>query len=139
MKKTSYIKAITDGSFQGFCVIKLLLGLAFSQFASETPMENHLIIACIVALLTGIVYFLLIRKEHNNKSLFKLSAISFLCFIVSSPILFALPFTIFPQREIGDTEGIFLMLVLAFFFITALVVRLGFLVGVLVWNKKRVK
>ncbi len=137
MKKTSYIKAITDGVIQGFCGTKLLLGITFSQFASEAPIQTYVVIACILALFTATIYFFLIHKERSNKNLLTLSAISFLSFAISSPILFALPFSILPQREIGDTEGIFLMLVLAFFFITAVVIRLGVLVGVLVKNKNK--
>ena len=137
MKLKQSLTSIADGVIQGFCVTKVLLGITFSQFASETPMENHLIIACIVALLTAIVYFLLMHKEQNNKKVLKITAISFLCFIVSSPIFIALPFSIFPQREIGDAEGIGLMLVLASFFITAFVVRLGILIGICVRNKRK--
>ncbi len=137
MKLKQYLISILDGILQGFCGTKLLLGLTFSQFASEIPLRTYVVIACLLALFTAIIYFLLIHKERNNKNLLKLSAISFLFFAVSSPILFALPFTILPQREIGDTEGIFLMLVLAFFFITAVVVRLGISIGVLVRNKKK--
>jgi len=136
MKRKQILISITDGIFQGFCVIKLLLGLAFSQFANETPTENHLIIACIVALLTATVYFLLICKENNNKNLLKLSAISFLCFVISSPILFALPFSIFPQREMGNADGFIIMFIFAAFLITAFVIRLGIFIGVLVRNKR---
>lgn len=137
MKFKQYLISIADGVILAFCGTKVLLGITFSQFASETPMENHLIIACIVALLTAIIYFLLIRKERSIKNILKLSAISFLCFVISSPIQLALPFSIFPQREIGDAEGIGLMLVLASFFITAVVVRLGILIGVWVRNKRK--
>ena len=136
MKRTNYIKAIADGVLQGFCGTKVLLGIAFSQFATETPIETHLIIACLIPLITAIVYFLLIHKEQSNKNLLKLSATSFLCFVISFPILFALPFTVFPQREIGDAEGIGLMLIVSFFILSAVVLRLGTFVGVLVRNKK---
>ena len=136
MKKTSYIKAIADGILQGFCGTKLLLGLTFSQFAIETPIETHLVIACLIPLITAIVYFLLIHKEQSNKNLLKLSATSFLSFVFSSPILFAMPFTVFPQREIGDAEGIGLMLIVSFFILSAVVLRLGTFVGILVRNKK---
>lgn len=136
MKRTSYIKAIADGILQGFCGTKLLLGLTFSQFAIETPIETHLVIACLIPLITAIVYFLLIHKEQSNKNLLKLSATSFLSFVFSSPILFAMPFTVFPQREIGDAEGIGLMLIVSFFILSAVVLRLGTFVGILVRNKK---
>ena len=60
MKKTSYINAITDGIFQGFCGTKFVLGLIFSKFVSEMQLETHLVIACLIALFTAIIYFLLI-------------------------------------------------------------------------------
>lgn len=137
MKKTSYFKSIADGVLQGFCGTKLLLGLTFSQFATEIPLETYLVIGCFIAIFTAVIYFLLIHKEQSNKNLLKLSAISFLCFAVSSPILFALPFTIFPQRELGNADGFLIMFVFTSFFITAIVVRLGILVGVLVRNKRK--
>ena len=136
IKKTSCIKAIADGILQGFCGTKLLLGVTFSQFASEAPLQTHIIIGCLIALFTAIIYFLFIHEEGNNKNLLKFSAISFLCFVISSPILFALPFTIFPQREIGDADGLMYMLILTFFLITAVIVRVGIFVGILVRNKK---
>lgn len=137
MKFKQYLISIVDGILQGFCGTKLLLGITFSQFATKMQLETHLVIACLIALFTAIFYFLLIHKEQNNRNLLKFSAISFLCFIVSSPILFASPFSIFPQREIGDTEGIGLMLTLSFFLITAVVVRLGILIGMFIKNKKQ--
>ncbi len=136
MKSKQYLISILDGILQGFCETKLLLGITFSQFANEAPLQTHIITGCLIAFFTAISYFLLIHKERNKKNLLKLSAISFLCFVVSSPILFALPFSIFPQREIGDAEGIGLMLILASFFITAFVVRLGILFGMITKNKK---
>ncbi len=137
MKLKQYLISIADGFLQGFFGTKVLLGIAFSQFADKISLQPFLITGCLIAFFTAIFYFLLIHKERNNKNLLKLSAISFLCFAVSSPILFALPFSIFPQREMGNADGFIIMFVLASFLITAIVVRLGILVGIFIKNKKR--
>jgi len=137
MKFKHYLISILDGILQAFCATKVLLGITFSQFASEMPIETHLIIGCFIAIFTAVIYFLLIHKEQNNKNLLKLSAISFLCFAVSTPILFALPFSIFPQREMGNADGFIIMFIFASFLITAIVIRLGILIGVLVRNKRK--
>ncbi len=136
MKIKKILLSFADGVIQGFCGTKLLLGITFSLFASEMPIETHFVIGCFIALFTAINYFLLIHKERNNKNLLKLSIISFLCFVISSPILFALPFSIFPQREMENADGFIIMFIFASFLITAIVVRLGILIGVLVRNKK---
>ena len=137
MKFKQYLISIADGIFQGFCGTKLLLGVTFSQFASEAPLQTHIIIGCLIALFTAIIYFLFMHEEGNNKNLLKFSAISFLCFIVSSPILFALPFSIFPQREIGNADGFIIMFIFTSFLITAIVIRLGILIGMFIKNKKQ--
>ncbi len=136
MKVKKFLISTIEGVLQGFCGTKFLLGLTFSMFASEMSLQTLLVIGCIVAIFTAIIYFLLIHKEQNNKNILRFSATSFLCFAISSPVFFALPFSIFPQREIGDAEGIFLILIFAFFFITAVIVRLGILVSVIFRNKK---
>ena len=136
MKLKQYLTSIADGVIQGFCVTKVLSGIAFSQFVFKITLQPFLIIGCIVALITAIFYFLLLSKERSNKNTLKFSAISFLSFVVSSPILFALPFTIFPQREIGNADGLMFMLILTAFLITAVVVRLVILLGMLIKNRK---
>ena len=136
MKLKQYLTSIADGVIQGFCVTKVLSGIAFSQFILKITLQPFLIIGCIVALITAIFYFLLLSKERSNKNTLKFSAISFLSFVVSSPILFALPFTIFPQREIGNADGLMFMLILTAFLITAVVVRLVILLGMLIKNRK---
>ncbi len=136
MKLKQTLTSIADGVIQGFCVTKVLSGIAFSQFVLKITLQPFLIIGCIIALVTATFYFLLLFKEKSNKSILKISAISFLSFVFSSPILFALPFTIFPQREIGDADGLMYMLILTFFLITAVIVRLGIFVGILIRNKK---
>ena len=121
--------------YKVFCVTKVLSGIAFSQFVLKITLQPFLIIGCIIALVTATSYFFSLFKEKSNKNTLKISAISFMSFIISSTILFALPFTIFPQREIGDADGLMYMLILTFFLITAFIVRLGIFVGVLVRNK----
>lgn len=135
MKSKQYFIPTLDGFFQGFCVIKLLLDYFVSQFSNETSLQIDIMVSGFVALITAIVYFLVIHKERNNKNLLKFSAISFLCFVVSVPVLVALPFHIFPQRELDTVEGFLIISIFSIFFITALVVRLGILVGVLLRNK----
>lgn len=136
MKLKQYLTSIADGVTQGFCITKVLSGIAFSQFVLKITLQPFLITGCIVALITAIFYFLLLSKERSNKNTLKFSAISFLSFVVSSPILFALPFTIFPQREIGNADGLMFMLILTAFLITAVVVRLVILLGMLIKNRK---
>lgn len=136
MKLKKYLISITDGVLQGFCITKVLSGIAFSQFVLKITLHPFLIIGCIIALATATSYFFSLYKEKSNKNTLKFSAISFISFIISSPILFALPFTIFPQREIGDADGLMYMLILTFFLITAVIVRFGIFVGVLIRNKK---
>ena len=136
MKLKQSLTSIADGVIQGFCVTKVLSGIAFSQFVLKITLQPFLIIGCIIALVTATFYFLLLFKEKSNKNILKISAISFLSFVFSSPILFALPFTIFPQREIVDADGLMYMLILTFFLITAVIVRLGIFVGILIRNKK---
>ena len=136
MKLKQYLTSIADGVTQGFCITKVLSGIAFSQFILKITLQPFLIIGCIVALITAIFYFLLLSKERSNKNTLKISAISFLSFVVSSPILFALPFTIFPQRDIGNADGLMFMLILTAFLITAVVVRLVILLGMLIKNRK---
>ena len=136
MKLKQYLTSIADGIIQSFCVTKVLSGIAFSQFVLKITLQPFLIIGCIIALATATSYFFSLSKEKSNKNTLKISAISFISFIISSPILFALPFTIFPQREIGDADGLMYMLILTFFLITAVIVRLGIFVGILIRNKK---
>ena len=136
MKLKHYLISILDGVIQAFCATKVLSGIAFSQFVFKITLQPFLIIGCIVALITAIFYFLLLSKERSNKNTLKISAISFLSFVISSPILFALPFTIFPQREISDADGLMFMLILTSFLITAVVVRLVILLGMLIKNRK---
>ena len=136
MKLKKYLISITDGVLQGFCITKVLSGIAFSQFVLKITLHPFLIIGCIIALITAVFYFFLLFKEKNNKTVLKISAISFVSFLISSPILYALPFTIFPQREIVDADGLMYMLILTFFLITAVVVRFGILVSIFVRNKK---
>lgn len=137
IKKTIHFKSIADGVVLAFCGTKLLLDITFSQFASKMSLESHLVIGYIIALITSVIYFFLIHKERNNKNLLKISATSFLCFAVSSPILFALPFSIFPQREIGNADGFIIMFIFASFLVTAIVIRLGILIGMFIKNKKQ--
>ena len=136
MKLKQYLTSIADGVIQSFCVTKVLSGIAFSQFVLKITLQPFLIIGCIIALATATSYFFSLSKEKSNKNTLKISAISFMSFIISYPILFALPFTIFPQREIGDADGLMYMLILTFFLITAVIVRLGIFVGILIRNKK---
>ena len=136
MKLKQSLSSIADGVIQSFCVTKVLSGVAFSQFVLKITLQPFLIIGCIIALATASSYFFSLSKEKSNKNTLKFSAISFMSFIISSPILFALPFTIFPQREIGDADGLMYMLILTFFLITAVIVRLGIFVGILIRNKK---
>ena len=111
MKLKQSLTSIADGVIQGFCVTKVLSGIAFSQFVLKITLQPFLIIGCIIALATATSYFFSLSKEKSNKNTLKISAISFISFIISSPILFALPFTIFPQREIGDADGLMYMLI----------------------------
>ena len=135
MKLKHYLISFADGVIQSFCVTKVLSGIAFSQFVLKITLQPFLIIGCIIALATATSYFFSLFKEKSNKNTLKISAISFISFIISSPILFALPFTIFPQREIGDADGLMYMLILTFFLITAVIVRLGIFIGILIRNK----
>ncbi len=137
MKPKQYLISIFDGFFQGFCVIKLLLDYFLSQIARETSLQIDIVISCFVALLTATVSFLSIHKEPNNKNLLKLSSISFLCFVVSFPILVSLPFHIFPTRELDTVEGFLMISIFSFFLLTAAVVRSGILVGVMVRVKRK--
>lgn len=136
MKLKKYLISITDGILQGFCIAKVLSGIAFSQFILKITLHPFLIIGSIIALVTATLYFFLLFKEKSNKNILKFSAISFVSFLISSPILFALPFTIFSQREIVDADGLMYMFILTFFLITAVVVRFGILVSIFVRNKK---
>ena len=136
MKLKQYLISIADGVLQGFCVAKVLSGIAFSQFLLKITLYPFLIIGCVIALATATFYFLLLFKEKCHKNILKISATSFVSFIISSPIMFALPFTIFPQREIDNADGLIFTLILTFFLITAVVVRLGIFVGIFIRNKK---
>ena len=67
MKLKKYLISIADGVLQGFCIAKVLSGIAFSQFILKITLHPFLIIGCIIALVTVASYFFLLFKEKTIK------------------------------------------------------------------------
>ena len=146
MKNKMILKAIIDGAVLTI-VLVLLNGLeSTSLMLHRNGLTALIIISAAVAILFAVIYLLMLRKETINKVIIRFSLISVLCFVITLIVVMAVCITlhisvanIFSSRELGNVDGIILLLITGTFVAVSTVVRLGILVALLIKNNRREK
>lgn len=134
MKRIWLRQAIIDGLLNTISYIVLqwfVVSIFFDRFISDD--KSFLFICLLTPVINSIIYYNFLNKRGSVKELFSLTSISALLFVVCMLIRFVCMvtpiFTFTPfQRELGNGDGIFILLTALIFLASTIVFRLLILV-----------
>jgi len=140
MNKKIFIKAALDGLIQNLILVCSGTFL-FSVYAVSLSVRQYLLAGLFGAILSAVVYVLLIPKESNNKVIICFSLIGMLFFVLSivTMLVIRLTFTfdILPLREVNNADGILFLFAAGFFVLASITLRVCIFVVLIVRNKYR--
>lgn len=134
MKQKWLCQAIIDGLLNTISYIVLewfLLSIFFDRIISDD--KSFLFICLLTPIINSIIYYKFLNKRESIKELISLTSISVLVFIVSMLIRFVCMvkpiFTFIPfQRELGNGDGILILLSASIFLASTIVFRILILI-----------
>ena len=134
MKQKWLCQAIIDGLLNTISYIVLewfVLSIFFDRIIADD--KSFLFICLLTPIINSIIYYMFLNKKESIKELISLTSISALVFVVSMLIRFVCMvtpiFTFTPfQRELGNGDGILILLSASIFIASTIVFRILILI-----------
>lgn len=127
MNKRFFIIAVLDSFIQS--LILVCLGtFSISVDSSNLSLNQYLLIGVLSAILSAVVYVVVMLKESNNKKLVCFLLLGLLCFILSMvltlAILIIFKFNFIPLREVNNADGILILYMTGSYILVSFILRL---------------
>lgn len=141
MKKRNILtKSLLNGLFQSLTLYSIGESVV-SIYTQDFSLNQYLFLTFAAAVISAILYFILIHEERNNKNLFLISLFSFLWFLLGLVVLLIgkniIPLKLFSQRAFDNSDGIVLLILFGTWMITSIVLHLAILLIFIVRNYKK--
>lgn len=127
MNKRIFIIAVFDSFIQSLLLV-CLGTFSISVYSSKLSLNQYLLIGVLSAILSAVVYVVVMLKESNNKKLVCFLLLGLLCFVLSMVLMLAIliifKFNFIPLREVNNADGILILYTTGCYILVSFILRL---------------